>query len=198
MFRRVYGFGYEMIAVIKVTTMTSVTGYWPSLLYLRKRHQNRLPLMNSVPIMPCKNDSQMSKIWGRIGEMRNLRPLFQAPQMEPTRRKSTACCTPHRIAQNVHCRMDWLSAKWTQRWAHRRMIATMSSSGNSKRLLPNWTRHHRWALRKQQIHRLLQLQTIFHVSSPHFDRILGTNMIICCLEEEGGRVQNRYDNEGIV
>lgn len=55
MFSRVYGFGYEMIAVMRVTTITSVTGYWPSLLDLRKRHQYKLPLMKIVPITPCNN-----------------------------------------------------------------------------------------------------------------------------------------------
>lgn len=50
----VYGFGYEIIAVMSVTTITSVTGYWPSLLDLRKRHQYKLPLMNSVPTIPWR------------------------------------------------------------------------------------------------------------------------------------------------
>lgn len=53
MFSLVYGFGYEITAVIRVTTITSATGYWPSLLNLRKRHQYKLPLMNSVPTTPC-------------------------------------------------------------------------------------------------------------------------------------------------
>lgn len=48
----VYGFGYEMIAVMSVTTITSVTGYWPSLLVLRKRHQYKLHLINNAPTMP--------------------------------------------------------------------------------------------------------------------------------------------------
>lgn len=61
MLRRVYGFGYEIMAVISVTTITSVTGYWPSLLNLRKRHHHKLPLMNSVPMTPCQwKDNEQS------------------------------------------------------------------------------------------------------------------------------------------
>lgn len=62
MFSLVYGFGYEITAVIRVTTMTSVTGYWPSLLNFRKRHQNKLPLMNSVPTQPCKIAKQLFSV----------------------------------------------------------------------------------------------------------------------------------------
>lgn len=49
---RVYGLGYESIAVTAVSNNTSMTGYCPRMEVLRKRHHLILHLIKTVAITP--------------------------------------------------------------------------------------------------------------------------------------------------
>lgn len=77
MFILVYGLGYAMIAVISVTVITSVTGYWPNLLCFRKRHHQRFALIKTVPITPPiipspTNGTSSKNIHGLLYSTKNM------------------------------------------------------------------------------------------------------------------------------
>lgn len=102
-----------MIAVMSVMTTTSVTGYWPSLLDLRKRHQERLPLMKIVPTIPCngnqvkfKNKFHSRLHWDSITQIkRKLTPMMPSATNGTSSKKihglrystknSTVCSLPN-------------------------------------------------------------------------------------------------------
>lgn len=101
--------------------------------------------------------------------------------MAPVRRKSMVYDIPRKRERYVHCQMDWSTVKWMRRWEHKRMIATMFSMENNRRLLPNWIEHHRSVHQMLLIHLPQLLLIEFHVFSPHYDHTLETDMIEYCL-----------------